>query len=98
MKRRALLAHLQQHGCAAVREGELGGRPGRWPLAGKLIYLLLCLAFRRIYGGQGMAADGVRRRRLGAITQTIIKIGISAYNSYYRKRVSRPWVRPAPTA
>ena len=72
------------------------GRPGRWPLAGKLIYLLLCLAFRRIYGGQGMAADGVRRRRLGAITRTIIKIGITAYNLCYRERLRQPWVRPAP--
>ena len=65
-------------------------------MAGKLIYLLLCLAFRRIYGGQGMAADGVRRRRLGAITRTIIKIGITAYNLCYRERLRQPWVRPAP--
>lgn len=67
------------------------GRPGQWPLAGKLIYLLLCLAFRRIYGGQGMAADGVRRRRLGAITRSVIKIGITAYNYYFRKRLRQPW-------
>ena len=65
-------------------------------MAGKLIYLLLCLAFRRIYGGQGMAADGVRRRRLGAITRTIIKMGITAYNLCYRERLRQPWVRPRP--
>src|SRR5712692_3621944 len=38
------------------------GRARSWPLVGKCTYLLLCLIFRRIYGGQGMAADGVRRK------------------------------------
>ncbi len=73
------------------------GRPRSWPLVGKFTYLLLCMAFRRIYGGQGMAADGVRRRRLGTITRTIIKIGIATYNHYFRKSlgvsVGRPWAR-----
>ena len=66
------------------------GRPGRWPSAAKLIYLLLCMAFKRIYGGQGMAADGVRRRRLGTITRAIIKTGITSYNYYFRKRLRQP--------
>jgi len=60
------------------------GRPGRWPLKAKLVYLLLCLAFKRIYCGQGMAADGVKRKQLGTITKSIIKIGVATYNYFYR--------------
>jgi hypothetical protein len=75
------------------------GRPSGWPWVGKFVYLLLCLAFKRIYGGQGMAADGVRRRRLGTITKTIIKVGIAIYNHYFPKRlgvkVGHPWTRAA---
>ena len=63
------------------------GRVKNWPLAGKLTYLLLCLAFRRIYGGQGMAADGVRRKQLGITTKVITKIGIAFYNHYFRKQL-----------
>ena len=74
------------------------GRPGRWPLAAKFVYLLLCMAFKRIYGGQGMAADGVRRKHLGIFTKTISRIGIATYNHFFRKesvRVGSPWTRPA---
>jgi radical SAM superfamily enzyme YgiQ (UPF0313 family) len=75
------------------------GRPRSWPWVAKFVYLLLCMAFKRIYGGQGMAADGVRKKRLGTITKTIIKIGIATYNHYFPKRlgvkVCHPWARPA---
>jgi len=78
------------------------GRPGTWPWVAKFTYLLLCVAFKRIYGGQGMAADGVRRRRLGTITKTIIRIGIAIYNYHRRKElganVGRPWARPGDRA
>ena len=78
------------------------GQPGTWPCVAKFTYLLLCMAFKRIYGGQGMAADGVRRRRLGTITKTIIQIGIATYNHYFPKRlgvkVRHPWARPADCA
>lgn len=69
----------------------------RWRLGGKFTYLLLCVAFRRIYGGQGMVADGVRTRSLGRTTRTIIKIGIASYNHHFRQHmgsVGRPWARP----
>ena len=73
------------------------GRLRSWPWVGKFVYLLLCLAFKRIYGGQGMAADGVRSRRLGRTTKTIIKIGIATYNHYFPKRlgvnVHHPWAQ-----
>lgn len=67
----------------------------RWALPGKFTYLLFCLAFKRIYAGQGMAADGVRTRRLGATTRAITKVGLAIYNHYFRKRlgirVGHPW-------
>jgi len=73
------------------------GQPGTWPWVAKFTYLLLCMAFKRIYGGQGMAADGVRSRRLGTITKMIIRIGIAIYNRYFPKRlgvkVCHPWAR-----
>ena len=72
------------------------GSPRSWPWASKFTYLLFCAAFRRVYGGQGMAADGVRRRRLGATTRAIIKIGIASYNHFRKRsgvRVGQPWAR-----
>ena len=78
------------------------GRPGKWPFTAKVVYLLFCMAFRQIYGGQGMAADGVQKRRLGPITRTIIKIGIAIFNYHRRKElganVGRPWARPGDRA
>jgi hypothetical protein len=75
------------------------GRPGTWPLFGKFTYVMMCLAFRRIYGGQGMAADGVRRKRLGVTTKVIIKLGLATYNHFYRKelggRIGQPWAQTA---
>ena len=75
------------------------GRPGTWRLTAKFVYLLFCVAFRRIYGGQGMAADGVRRRRLGMMTRIIMRIGIATFNQHSRRRlggnVGRPWAEPA---
>jgi radical SAM superfamily enzyme YgiQ (UPF0313 family) len=74
------------------------GRPGKWRVTAKFVYLLLCMAFKRIYGGQGMAADGVRRRHLGTVTRTMIKIGIAMFNQHSRKqlggRLAHPWAHP----
>jgi len=75
------------------------GRPGKWRLTAKFVYVLFCMAFKRIYGGQGMAADGVRRRRLGTMTRMIMRIGIAIFNQHSRKRlggaVGGPWAQPA---
>ena len=70
------------------------GRPVRWPWAAKFVYLMLCLAFKRIYGGQGMAADGVRKKSLGAFTKVLSRVGIAGYNHFFRKEsvsVGRPF-------
>ena len=69
------------------------GRPGRWPLKAKFVYLLMCLAFKRIYGGQGMAADGVKQNKLGRLTRSIIKIGVATFNYCYRSEL-RGFVGP----
>jgi len=75
------------------------GRLASWPWAAKCTYLSFCLAFKRIYGGQGMAADGVRTRRLGVITRTIARVGIAIFNHHRHKEldasVGRPWARAA---
>lgn len=70
------------------------GRARSWPLGGKLTYILLCLVFKRIYGGQGMAADGVRQKELGLLTKSLISLGVATYNSFFRREsvsVSQPW-------
>lgn len=56
----------------------------KWPLPAKITYLMLCIAFRRIYGGQGMQADGVQNRKFSLFTKAIMKIGVKFYNHYYR--------------
>jgi radical SAM superfamily enzyme YgiQ (UPF0313 family) len=70
-----------------------------WTLPGRFTYLLFCMAFKRIYAGQGMAADGVRTRRLGSVTRAVIKIGVATYNRSFRKRlgtrVGHPWAGSA---
>ena len=75
------------------------GRPGKWPMPAKFVYLLFCIAFHQVYGGQGMAADGVRQRRLGKMTRVIIKIGVTIFNWHSRKRlggsVGHSWARTA---
>jgi hypothetical protein len=53
-------------------------------MAAKLSYLFMCLAFKRIYSGQGMAADGVQRKGLGILTRAIIKVGVGIYNYFCR--------------
>jgi radical SAM superfamily enzyme YgiQ (UPF0313 family) len=107
MSRDELLAETQKCWNTFYSIKEAMGRTRRggirkWPASAKFIYLLFCLAFARIYAGQGMAADGVRRRRLGTMTRVIIKIAIAAFNRHSRKRfgtaVRPPWAQPAQRA
>lgn len=92
IKREELLAESRKCWDAFYSVREVVRRIARppvrnWALPGRFIYLLFCLAFRRIYGGQGMAADGVRTRRLGAGTRVMIRIGVRAYNRFFRRRL-----------
>ncbi len=50
----------------ALKRARLGVM-GRWPVAVKLTYLLLCLSFKRLYSGQGMVADSVRKKQAGTV-------------------------------
>jgi hypothetical protein len=43
------------------------GRMGEWPVTMKLAYIMLCLAFKRLYSGQGMVADSVRKKQMGTV-------------------------------
>ncbi len=56
-----------------------------WPFAARFTYLLLCLAFKRIYAGHGVSADSLQRKKMGFITKILIKTGVSAYNYFFRK-------------
>jgi len=75
------------------------GMARAWSLASKAIYLFTCFAFKRVYAGYGMAADGVRRKRLGIMTRAIIKIAVTIYNHCCGRglnvNVSHQWARPA---
>jgi radical SAM superfamily enzyme YgiQ (UPF0313 family) len=75
------------------------GRRARWSFTEKMTYVMFCLAFRRIYGGQGMAADGVKRKKLSITTRAIMKIAVTVYNFFARGErggVKVPVARPKP--
>src|SRR5262249_5874659 len=61
------------------------GRAKNWPIAGKLVYLLACLLFRRAYAGYGMAADSVRRTEMKTGTRLLLHSAVSFYNCFFRK-------------
>jgi radical SAM superfamily enzyme YgiQ (UPF0313 family) len=62
------------------------GKAKRWPLGGKITYLLVCMLFRRAYAGYGMAADSVRKKQSGAVTKALIKSAVSLFNHYFRQK------------
>ena len=62
------------------------GRARSWPWAAKITYLLTCLAFKRAYAGYGMAADSVRRKKIGMITKMLVKAAVGVFNRFYRQR------------
>jgi tRNA A37 methylthiotransferase MiaB len=60
------------------------GKRATWTFGGKMTYILFCIAFRRIYSGQGMAADGVKKNKLGFVTRMIMKMAVGTYNLFFR--------------
>ena len=62
------------------------GNGRKWPLASRATYLLVCLVFRQAYAGYGMAADSVRRKKMGRVTRLLIKSAVSIYNSRFRQK------------
>ena len=61
------------------------GRAKSWPVAGKMVYVITCLLFRRAYAGYGMAADAVRRTEMRVGTRLLIKIAVNGYNYFFRR-------------
>jgi radical SAM superfamily enzyme YgiQ (UPF0313 family) len=62
------------------------GWPRTWPLAGKVTYLVACMAFRRVYSGSGISADAVNRRKLSFTTRWLIRIGVGIYGHFFRQK------------
>jgi len=60
------------------------GRAKKWPLKGKIGYLVACLVFRQAYAGYGMAADSVRKTDMRTGTRMLIKSAVSLYNYFFR--------------
>ncbi|HZS44554.1 MAG TPA: radical SAM protein [Blastocatellia bacterium] len=72
----------------SIRESISRTRHGtgkRWPLAGKFVYVLTCILFRRAYAGYGMAADAVRKTEMGFGTRMLIMLAVSFYNLFFRR-------------
>ena len=73
------------------------GIPRRWPLMGRVTYVLLSIVFRRVYAGNGLVADMVHKRKLGAGTKLLIKIGVHTYTWFCGGRMRvRLWSTPRP--
>jgi radical SAM superfamily enzyme YgiQ (UPF0313 family) len=68
------------------------GIPTKWPLMGKITYIVLSIVFRRVYAGNGLVADMVQRRRLGLFTKLAIKVGAGCYTLFCGGRMQvRVW-------
>jgi hypothetical protein len=55
-----------------------------WPLHGRLIYILFCAIFKRVYAEHGVAADSVQGYK-GVVTETLIRIGAGIYGRWFRR-------------
>lgn len=65
------------------------GTARSWSWAGKITYLLVCLAFKRAYAGYGMAADSVQKREMGFVAKILVKMAVYVHNLYYRQKSLR---------
>ncbi len=73
------------------------GRARRWPWGAKIVYLLICVLFKRAYAGYGMAADSVRRKENGSITKLLLRTAVTVFNRYYREKRMRLHTTVMPT-
>jgi radical SAM superfamily enzyme YgiQ (UPF0313 family) len=60
--------------------------PSQWSVGGRIAYFISSIAFRRIFAGHGVAADSVRKEKLGLLTRALIKVSLGVYNLVYRNR------------
>jgi radical SAM superfamily enzyme YgiQ (UPF0313 family) len=98
ISRDALLAENRKCWSAyySLREGfkrVLRGAPSAWPWAGRIAYLLGCVAFKKIYEGQGIAADSVSRKKMGTVPKFFVRSAVKVFSYFYRRK--RAALRPA---
>jgi radical SAM superfamily enzyme YgiQ (UPF0313 family) len=74
-----------------IRHGEVR----TWPWPGKIGYLFGCMAFRRIYGGQGVSADSVKAKKGSWVTRFCIRTMLRVYSHFFDRRKAAAQV-PAP--
>lgn len=56
-----------------------------WTWRERLAYVVLCLAWNRVYSEHGASADSVQRNK-GVVTRMLIGFGIGLYNLFFRQR------------
>ena len=57
----------------------------RWPMSGKIWYMLACLGFKSLYAGYGFSADSVKSKKLAFFPSLMLKCAVGFYNAFYRK-------------
>jgi radical SAM superfamily enzyme YgiQ (UPF0313 family) len=65
------------------------GKMREWPLVGKLVYLLFCLAFKRLYSGHGVSADSVRRDKSGTVVSIPYQVAPAAIVKLFLRTLVR---------
>jgi radical SAM superfamily enzyme YgiQ (UPF0313 family) len=61
------------------------GLSKRWTWRERIAYIFLCLVWNRVYSEHGISADSVQKSK-GAVTKTLINIGVGVYNGFQRRR------------
>jgi hypothetical protein len=62
----------------------------RWPMTGKIWYMLACFGFRLVYAGYGLSADSVKTKKMAFFPSLMLKSAVSFYNRFFRTKTSAP--------
>jgi hypothetical protein len=62
------------------------GMPSQWSVGGRIAYFVSSIAFRRIFAGHGVAADSIRKEKMGLLTRLLLKLSLGCYNRVYKHR------------
>ena len=71
------------------------GWMAQWPVSMKLTYLGLCLAFSRLYSGEGMGADSVRQKEMGTVEAVSFQVVPAVFIKALVRALVRMACRPA---
>jgi radical SAM superfamily enzyme YgiQ (UPF0313 family) len=66
-----------------IRSGS--GLAKTWDWRARIGYIILCLAWKRVYSEHGMSADSVQKNK-GRLTKLLISVGVSVFNHLNRQR------------